>query len=170
MDIISHGLYGGAGFYKKGKKIFWLAFFIGMLPDFLSFGIFWLDTFLGFHPRPNWQAGPPAMSSIPEYVGMLYNFTHSLVIFLVVFLIILAIRKKPLWILIPWGIHILIDIPSHSSAFFPTPFLWPLSNFHFEGIGWGNPIIFVPNLIILGIIYTIIFYRKNSKNKIISKK
>jgi hypothetical protein len=163
MDIISHGLYGGAGFAKKGKKVFWLAFLIGMMPDLMSFGIFWVDTLLGFHQRPNWQAGPPAMSAIPGYVGALYDFTHSLVIFSAVFLVVWAIRKKPFWLLIPWGLHVMIDIPSHSSAFFPTPFLWPISSYHFEGIGWGNPTIFVPNVIILIAIYSVIFWKKRKK-------
>jgi hypothetical protein len=46
-----------------------------------------------------------------------------------------------LWILAAWGLHILIDIPTHSLALFPTPFLWPVSDFKVNGIGWDNPII-----------------------------
>lgn len=39
MDIISHGLYGGAVFGEKNRKQFRLAAGFGVLPDFLAFGL-----------------------------------------------------------------------------------------------------------------------------------
>ncbi len=42
MDIVSHGLWGGAAFGRKNKKSFWVAFLFGVLPDLLAFGPFFI--------------------------------------------------------------------------------------------------------------------------------
>ena len=86
MDIVSHGLWGGAAFGRKSKKNFWLAFFFGIMPDLFSFGIFSISTWLGFEERVSYKSGPPPMDAIPYYVDAFYNVTHSLVIFSLVFL------------------------------------------------------------------------------------
>jgi hypothetical protein len=166
MDVISHGLWGGGAFGRKNKKYFLYAFLIGMAPDAFSFGILMVANIFGIIPRSDWHAGPPPMESVPHFISPLYNFTHSLVIFSAVFCILLIISKKPFWPLAAWGLHILVDIPSHSFKFFPTPFLWPISNFKINGIGWGNPIIFIPNVILLAILYSYLLYKKKKATKI----
>jgi len=157
MDFISHGLWSGVAFGRKSKKYFLWSFLIGIAPDVLSFGIFMAANVLGIlgDSSASWQreAGTPPMDSIPVFVHVLYNFTHSLVIFGIVFLLVWLIWKKPVWPLLAWGLHILVDIPSHSDTFFPTPFLYPISDFHVNGINWGNPIIFFPNWILLFLAY-----------------
>ncbi len=157
MDIISHGLWGGAAFIKNGRKSFWLAFVIGMLPDLLAFGIYFLGTIVGIHPRQHF-GGRPDLASIPRYVYSLYDASHSIIVFTSVFMITWAVRGKPLWELIAWGIHIIVDIPTHSEEFFPTPFLWPVSRYTFPGISWGNPKIMFPNLIALAVVYIIMIF------------
>lgn len=154
MDIISHGLWGGAAFGRKNKKNFWTAFAIGMLPDLLAFTGPFITNLFGITSGPHYSNGRPDAATIAPYVYSIYNFSHSLVIFGVIFLAVWALRKKPLWLLGAWGLHILVDIPTHGVSFFPTPFLWPVSNFHVNGINWGNPIIFFPNLILLAVVYT----------------
>lgn len=167
MDIISHGLWGGAAFGRKNKRNFWTAFVIGMLPDLVAFSGPFITNLFGITSGPHYSDGRPDGASIAPYVYSMYNFTHSLVIFAVVFFVVWIFRKKPQWLLGAWGLHILVDIPSHASSFFPTPFLWPVSNFHVNGINWGNPIIFFPNLILLAIVYSFWGFRyfKNKKNK-----
>ncbi|MFA6973417.1 MAG: hypothetical protein WC238_01580 [Parcubacteria group bacterium] len=163
MDIISHGLWGSGVFGRKDRKSFWLTFFFGVAPDLFSFGILFVANLLGILERPDFSHGTPSPASVPQFVHVLYNYTHSLVIFLAVFLLVWFIRKKPFWLMGAWALHILIDIPSHSSAFFPTPFLWPVSNFHVNGISWGNPVVYVPNLILLAILYLWFFIAKRKK-------
>ncbi|HOW60395.1 MAG TPA: hypothetical protein P5548_02400 [Candidatus Moranbacteria bacterium] len=165
MDIISHGLYGGIAFGRKNAKDYIKAFLIGISPDIFSFGIFMAARILGFAQEIDFSKGHMDQSLIPGYVHILYGITHSLIIFFATFFAVWLIRKKPYWILGAWGLHILIDIPSHSFDFFPTPFLWPISDFMIDGIGWGNPIIFFPNVAILVIVYAIFLY-KRQKNKI----
>ena len=169
MDIISHGLWGGATFGRKSRKHFWWAFFIGTAPDLFSFGIYTFASLFNIGDQTRGQEfGQHNMSDIPAYVGSLYNVTHSLVIFLLVFGLIWFIRKKPLWLLGAWGFHILVDIPTHARSFFPTPFLWPVANFYVDGVNWENPIIFFPNLALLAFVYGawfIIWKRNKQKSQ-----
>ncbi len=149
MDIISHGLWGGVGFGRRNKRIFWLAVLFGMLPDLLSFGIFTVASMLGINTRPDWAAGPPPMELIPEYVHVLYNITHSLVTFGVVFFLLWWLARTYATPFSAYGFAVLLDIPTHSTDFFATPFLWPLSSYKFDGMSWSEPFIFFPNLVLL---------------------
>lgn len=161
MDILSHGLWGSLAFGRQTRKSFWLAFFFGIAPDLFSFGIFTAATFLGLAPHPDWSSGQhPDPSQIPAYVYALYNVTHSLVVFIAVFGMVWLLRRQPLYALSAWGLHILLDIPTHSDGFFPTPFLWPLSDFSVSGIPWSHPIIFIPNVTLLITLYLWFFVVK----------
>lgn len=153
MDIISHGLYGGVAFGRRSRKDFLIAFFFGMAPDLFSFGIFTVGAWLGIFDRPDWSAGPPPETMIPQFVHILYGWTHSFVVFAAIFGIVWLIRRKPSFLMLGWPLHILVDIPTHSSQFFPTPFLWPLSDYRLNGHPWSSPEIFIPNVILLVSLY-----------------
>jgi hypothetical protein len=153
MDIVSHGLWGAIAFGQKSRLSFWLAFMIGLAPDLLSFGILWAAATLGLSERPDFSHGTPPESSIPQYVHHLYNVTHSFIVFLIVFVLIWFFLKRPLWELSSWGLHVAVDIPTHSFAFFPTPFLWPLSDWRFDGWQWMTPTILIPNYALLSLLY-----------------
>ncbi len=164
MDIVSHGLWGGVGFGRASKPSFWLAFTFGVAPDLLSFGIFFIERIFTGEVDIN-NSHRPDLSSIPGYVSTLYNFTHSFVLFAVIFLLVWLFLKRPVIEMCAWGFHILLDIFTHSSDFFPTPFLWPLSNFKVNGVSWGHPIIFIPNLVLLALAYIWFFYSKRNRPK-----
>lgn len=153
MDIVSHGLWGAITFGRKSRPSFGLAFVIGLAPDLFSFGILWAAATLGFSEKPDFSHGTPPESTIPLYVHHLYNVTHSFVLFLLVFVLIRIVFKRPLWELAAWGLHVLVDIPTHSFTFFPTPFLWPLSDWKFDGWQWMTPTILVPNYVLLSLLY-----------------
>ncbi|MES2470831.1 MAG: hypothetical protein V4526_01190 [Patescibacteria group bacterium] len=165
MDILSHGLWGAIIWGRKNRKLFWLSFVFGIAPDLFSFGIFTAQRLFQSLVTGTWewQAGPPELSSIPQYVDTLYDITHSFVVFLVAFLIVWAIRGKirgPLWAMMAWPFHIFLDLFTHSTKFFPTPYLWPLPFAEVNGIPWSTPIIFFTNVICLVVIYAVYFYRK----------
>ena len=165
MDIISHGLWGGVAFGRQNKKTFWQAFFFGIAPDLFSFGIYTFASITGLlNPALAQRAMQHDMSQIPQFVHVLYGYTHSLVVFALAFALAWVVRKKPLTVMLAWPLHILVDIPTHAETFFPTPFLWPLSNFHFNGINWGNPVIFFPNLALLIFAYAF-WYLSKKRNK-----
>ncbi len=151
MDFVSHGLWGGAVFGRKNWREFLYAFIWGIMPDVLSFGIFAVGRFLGFYKKVDFSAGLPPMSAIPDHIARFYDITHSLIVFIMVFGLVWLIFKRPILVMLAWPLHILLDIPTHSRAFFATPFLWPLSDFRFDGIPWSHLEIYLPNLIGLAI-------------------
>ncbi len=164
MDVVAHTLWAAAAAKvvkqktKKIKSIGWAAFF-GVAPDLFAFGPFFLIQllasgwgFLSALGEPSSEAG------IPQYVKELYHISHSLIIFAVVFILIWFIRKTPYWELSAWALHILIDIPTHTSRFFPTPFLWPINNFKVSGISWANPWFMIINYGLLVLAYLYLFW------------
>lgn len=165
MDILSHGLWGALAFGRRSRSSFWLAFAIGLAPDLLSFGIFWTAGMLGYSEVPDFSNGTPPESSIPSYVHHLYNATHSFLLFLVLFLLVWLWRKRPMWELSAWGLHVLLDVPTHSYAFFPTPVLWPLFSWKFNGWQWTHPAILTPNIVLLVLLYAWYFSPSRRSNR-----
>lgn len=166
MDTLSHGLWGGIAFGRKSKRDFIAAFIFGIAPDVFSFGLFFTLSILGFAVRPEWGGGPPPVSMIPEYVHVLYNITHSIVIFAAVFFLVSMVLKRPYMPLLAWLLHILVDIPTHSTAFFPTPFLWPFFEaIRVDGVPWSRPYIFIPNVLLLIALYLWYFVIKPRRQK-----
>ena len=144
---------GALVFGRKGRTSFWLAFGIGLAPDLFSFGILWIAATLGLSPKPDFSHGTPPASTIPPYVHHLYDVTHSFVVSLAMFAILWLVMKRPVWELGAWGLHVLVHIPTHSFAFFPTPFLWPLSDWKFDGWQWNQSTILIPNFTVLLLLY-----------------
>ena len=168
MDIISHGLWGSIAFGRKNKRDFWLGFIFGISPDLFSFSIF---SFVNLFRIGERSFGIMDPSSIPIYVHDLYNMTHSLIVFSVVFALVWMIIKRPLWPMLAWPLHILLDIFTHSTEFFPTPFLWPLVSYRFDGVSWGTPAIFFTNLALLVFAYSMwLIQRYLRKKKLIKIK
>ena len=154
MDIFAHGLWSYAIFHNK--KYVWWATLFGVLPDILSFGIlFFVNIF-----KNNFHRGLPQIETLPKWLFVAYNFTHSLVLFIVILLVIFLITKNWYWPLLAWAIHILIDIPTHSTRFFPTPFLWPISSYVFNGISWATPWFMLVNYGSLIIVFILIYVKK----------
>ena len=165
MDILSHGLWGGIAFGRGNHPSYWLAFVIGLAPDLLSFGILYGAVTLGMADAPDFSHGTPPESTIPQYVNYLYDVTHSFLVFLLVFLLVWRVRRRPLWELAAWGLHVLVDVPTHSFAFFPTPVFWPLSNWKFDGWQWMTPAILVSNYLLLAICYACFALRSAGSHK-----
>lgn len=158
MDIVSHGLWGGVGFGRKDRRTFRLAALFGMLPDLLSFGVHTGAVLIGLAPRTEWSHGPPPMDAIPAYVYTLYDITHSLIVFSCAFALLWVCARRYAAPFLAYGFAVLLDIPTHNTDFFATPFLWPLSDFRINGIPWDEPVIFIPNVLALGAAY-FLWYR-----------
>ena len=149
MDIVSHGLWGSAAFGRKNRRAFLLAFLFGVMPDFVAFAPYFIGAWLGIIAVPGLPREPPDPALIPGFVYQIYNVSHSLIVFAIAFCLLWVLFRCPFWEMSAWGLHILFDIPFHTSRFFPTPFLWPLSNLKAGGISWAEPIVFFPNVILL---------------------
>jgi membrane-bound metal-dependent hydrolase YbcI (DUF457 family) len=161
MDTLSHGLWGGIALGRASRRSFWTAFGFGIAPDLFSFGLVFANGLLT-HGLDffNGLGHPPDPALIPAYVHQLYNATHSLVVFAVVFALVWLWRGQPMLELGAWGLHIVVDIFTHSEAFFPTPFLWPLSEARVNGLPWSDPRIFFSNVVLLAALYGWFYYRR----------
>lgn len=125
MDPIVHGVISGLIATKK-KERNWkqlLPFIVyGVLPDFYTIFIFGL-------------AAVGIKSGVfDDMFFSFYNVTHSLIIWLAVWLIISLGWRRIYWPVSMWGLHIVLDIVSHQTIL--TPILWPLSDFKING--WFN--------------------------------
>jgi hypothetical protein len=152
MDVFSHGLWTAAiaktANQKKEKTLrTWVVVIFGVFPDVFAFAAAFV--FMGYlelvgrkNPFTLRSTGvEPPISQEPFILRLthyFYDFSHSLFIFFIIFGLVAWYYKKPIWEMGGWLLHILIDIPTHSFAFFPTPFLWPISNFKVNGTHWGT--------------------------------
>ncbi|MFH1145645.1 MAG: hypothetical protein V1707_01630 [bacterium] len=176
MDILAHGLWTGAcavGAKRKWKElsvrqsVFW-----GIAPDLLSFTVlfFWFvgslllgDLPLGHFPSPD-SFEPSQAVTLPifQLTDLLYSISHSVVVFIIVFGLVWLFKRKPRWELFGWLFHIVIDIFTHEYAFYPTPFLWPLSDLKVDGYSWARPWFMVINYLLLAGVYGWMVYKKRS--------
>lgn len=161
MDIFSHGLYGGVAFGRKSKRDYITAFLFGIGPDLFAFGPFFFLVFLGLANWPVVNFEPPYHNpTIPQYVNTFYQFSHSFIIYALFFALFWYLGKKDFAKLtLGWPLHILVDIPTHTTGFFPTPFLWPISHFNVNGVPWSSPFIFVTNVIVLVLLYMLWYFK-----------
>lgn len=157
MDTLAHGLWTNVMYRRQRAVDRWWAIFFGVVPDLLSFGPFFVTRIL----HNSLSRGRPSIASIPAYVSIIYNYTHSAVIWLVVFgLVVLWRRGRVWWPLVAWLVHILIDIGTHTYEFFPTPFLFPLSPWKANVINWADPTFMFANYSLLALVYLVDIYRK----------
>ncbi|OHA01763.1 MAG: hypothetical protein A3C11_00195 [Candidatus Sungbacteria bacterium RIFCSPHIGHO2_02_FULL_49_12] len=160
MDIVAHALWSGAIYNKK--RVWWAVFF-GVAPDLFSFGIFTVGRLLSgrlFSPAIVYGDIPRHLV-VPTYVHALYDVTHSVLIWAVLFSIGWFYFQRIPWEFTAWALHIVIDIPTHSLEFFPTPFLWPLPQpFFIDGTSWATPWFLVLNYAAIAGVYICVYVRK----------
>lgn len=177
MDIISHALWSGALFksinlkLKRKKFNFWYASFWGIFPDIFAFIIPYVIWFFALISGKALLSGilqAEATTAAFQYYSLvetLYNISHSIIIFLMIFLIAWIIFRKPIWVMFGWLLHIIMDIFTHIKGHFPTPILWPISNFKFDGlIYWREPWFMIVDVLLLIMVYWIIL-KKEKKRK-----
>lgn len=173
MDVPAHALWTNIVWRlaKQPKKTaLWAAFF-GILPDLIAFGYFvpmliFRTLFFGEN-YPNLEkingTYQFVQSRVPEYIHVLYNFSHSLVVFLLLFILIAIIRRGNLYLpILAWPLHILIDIFTHGPSSFPTPYLFPFHSPFLGLTGWANFYFLSTNYLAIVIVYIwfYLFYKK----------
>jgi hypothetical protein len=163
MEIVAHGLWAAAAAItaKRSARIrvrvawtvWWAAF-----PDVLAFGPpvvvgLWLRLAGGLDARsasgrllPRFHIGLP-----------LYQAGHSLIVFLVVFVLTSILARRVVFELLGWLTHIAIDIPTHSHSCYATRFLWPVSDFRIDGIAWWTPWFWAATYVALAAVYFVLW-------------
>ena len=177
MDIFAHTLWTAAGAkkgneiaeHKKGKfhiNVAWAAFW-GVFPDLFAFTWPFLIRFyylanggLALNKFFGRRIEGAVYDNGLSIAHTLYNYSHSLVIWALVFGAVWLFYKRPRYELLGWALHILIDIPSHVLSFFPTPFLFPISDYKFShGIQWSNQYFMMVNYTLLCLVWGRILLR-----------
>lgn len=155
MDTLAHLLWTFIFFYKT--KYLPLGLIIGVVPDLLSWGIYLVYRIFKHMPFDK-----PDLALVPKWVFTLYGITHSIFVFALVCIVVFILWKEWAIVLLPWLIHILMDIPTHTREFLGTPFLWPFSKWLFPGMSWGTLWFMLINytLIIILMLFTI-FKKEN---------
>jgi hypothetical protein len=178
MDTFAHGIAGALFFSRSGyagllfggnetepkpRSFDWtlpVAAFFGVLPDLMSF------SYVVFKHVFNGGRGKPPVESIPDWVFTAYNMTHSLFIVSAVILMLFLLNR---WLGISscaWSWHVICDIPTHSRAYFPTPFLYPFSDFTVDGISFMHPPIFISYWSFLIISAVLLLWLKQPKKMV----
>ncbi len=166
MDIFAHALWTNLAYYKKYrenlKDRLWAVFF-GIMPDIISFTPATVYAFFHFGKNKLIQLASSGQWAF-VWARESYSYTHSLISFIVVVAIVMAIRKgKFYWPLLGWMFHIVIDIFTHPD-FYSTPFLHPLSGFkNHYGISWADSHFMFINYGLLIMFYIFIFYFKRQR-------
>jgi hypothetical protein len=175
MDILAHMLwanYGARGLNKKLEEkkrgrisLAWTTFW-GVFPDLFAFTIpFCIVLFNVIFKGQSLEAmrNHHGLTNGFDIASFLYQFSHSLIIWAVVFSVVWILSRRPRLVLLGWLLHILIDIPSHAGNFYPTPFLFPISDYRFlHGVSWANPTYMIVNYSLL-LIFGLYFFSKRSK-------
>lgn len=161
MDTLSHTLWGYAALRTRGVTAARWGALAGAAPDLLYFlpskaeqiwekG--WEGLLIGSQ-RGIWrQEGPPLPPELVEAYGRYYVYTHSLVIlaFGVLAAWLLGFRRL-VWLSLPYGLHVLMDVPTHER--YLTPIFYPLSSWTVTGLAWSDPLVFFPNWIALATVH-----------------
>jgi hypothetical protein len=160
MDVLAHGLWTNIMYKvipktRNDRKTTYWGIAFGVLPDLASFTpVFIFAFYEAIFKGRQLFAGPPTNDNpMFQYAVESYNFTHSFVIWLAVTVLVWLIVRKFPWILLGWVLHIVIDIFSHTEAFFATPFLFPISGFKISAVSWAHPIFMTINYGLLIILY-----------------
>jgi hypothetical protein len=185
MDIFAHGLWTYAAAKAINKKLetkkkkplnALFTTFLGIFPDLFAFTLpfLWIVVnlalgnfhFSDFSYARLHNTEPPVGNSFWLWAlpHSLYDISHSLLTFLLVFGILYLVLKRPVWELGGWLLHLLIDIPTHSYQFYPTPIFWPISGWKFGGISWATPWFMILNYSAILIVYAILFFRRKKKS------
>ena len=158
MDIFAHALWTAAGAVPLRRRVrrpihLGWAVFWGVFPDVFSFAIpavvriWWYATGVTSSLRPDAKSGQHF-----QFVWQLYYGSHSLVVFAAVFGIVWVVARRPVLELLGWGLHILIDIPTHTGIF-ALHFLWPFSSYGISGVRWESGWFMAANYGALVVVY-----------------
>jgi LexA-binding, inner membrane-associated putative hydrolase len=173
MDIFAHALWTGAALaviqrHRPVARLTAVATVVmAALPDLVHLlpMIAW-NLLGGGSAALLWQyvvALPGLEPSVPPTITLLTHHLHcifhsAIVASLISLLIWLASHR--LWLpLLGWWSHILIDVPTHSADFYPSPVLYPITQRGYDGVAWNIPWFMVANYSALCVVALYLLWR-----------
>ena len=153
MDIVAHGLWAGIGIliarqrWKVTPRTAWLTLLLAILPDVFHLFpvlIWWVlgqgsFTVVWAYAVPVAGHQPPLPPLIEILTFHLHCVLHSALVAAAATLILFVIKRKFWGPLLGWYLHIVIDVFTHSKAYFPSPVFYPISSYGFDGLAWPTP-------------------------------
>ena len=166
MDIVAHALWAGAGLVALGRtravpqRQLLAGMGLAALPDVMHMlpGVAWWllgqGSFASVHgyalALPGAEPAAPAMVEL--WAHHLHCTMHSAIVAALLTLMVWAIWRT-FWLpLLGWWSHIVIDVPTHSADFYPSPVLYPLTQRGFDGLAWNTPWFVVMNYVALALV------------------
>lgn len=154
-SIVSHGIIGYLLFGYEG--IFW-----STLPDIIGFSRYFsrigYDYLKNIDKKKfNW----PNPNLMDQTDWKLYDISHSLIFW---FTMLFIFKRKEIYAAI---ISVLLDVFLHEKKEWRGPkFLYPISEYNFNGIRWDSPLGMTITFTIIIILFNL---SNNQKNKLIHK-
>jgi membrane-bound metal-dependent hydrolase YbcI (DUF457 family) len=165
MDVVAHGLWAGLGVAVAARR--WpvssrtalATVGLATLPDlaqllpllvaalFDGSGVRILSAYAAALPGFDPTLPPPVALALHH----LHCTMHSAVVAALVTLALWAVRRAFWWPLLGWWSHIVIDVFTHSSEYYPSPVLYPITDRGFDGIAWPTPWFMALNYAVLGV-------------------
>jgi len=140
VDILAHSLWALALAGAAPRKVRprmrlpWAAAW-GILPDLATFAVPAVVRIWRLATGASKSLLPDGSGPRFDWVWNVYNGTHSAFVLAVVFGAVRLILRRPVWEMLGWALHILIDVFTHNGLF-AVQFLWPLSAIHVNGARW----------------------------------
>ena len=167
MDILAHSLWASAGLAVAQRHVTLprrtvvATIVLAALPDvfhLLPILAWWLwadGTWATVMAYSN--ALPGQEPWLPPLVKMLSHHLHCLMHSAVVcgaVTLALWAWQRSLWIpLLGWWSHIVIDVFTHSADYYPSPVLYPLTYWGFNGVAWNTPWFQAVNYGLLAVVF-----------------
>lgn len=171
MDPFSHALWSVVVFNKLKKQLFWVMLF-GIFPDLISNIPFlvWKSVYFYVLGLPvtdvvfrDWFLLVPPQ--IYSFFTTIYDTSHSLIVFLLIFSLIFFLNKRRFWWpILAWGLHIGLDSFSHANTIeHGVRIFWPVSNLYVGLFMWSSLPFMLVNAAALAAAGLILFIRNRKK-------
>ena len=171
MDVFSHALWAGAAAVAlRRRRHDWSR---GDVAAAMAFGA--APDLVGLLPVTAWAIGTASPSTaIREYVAAipgtepsmapwarlaehhLHCAAHSVLVAGLAALLAWRWRPRLLRGFTGWWLHLGLDVPTHSEAFYAVTLFYPLTEWSFDGIAWTTPWLLGANWVALALTYAVL--------------
>ncbi len=179
MDIAAHALWAAAGgawalrrrFIDREELVATVA--LAVLPDLAQFLplIAWVMVGTGsWHVLPTFALAMPGHEPpLPHWVALTSHHLHCLLhsgVIAGIATLTLSIGLGRMWLpLLGWWSHIVIDVFTHSSGYYPVPVLYPLNDWAFDGIAWTQPRMIIGNYLLLLVAWGLVWRGSSRRSR-----
>jgi len=175
MDILAHALWAAVGTtvaarrFRVGRRTAAATVALAVLPDVLhalpiaAWVVFGEGTAAALvdYAVATMGTEPALPATVAAVTDHIHCVTHSAVVASALTLLT-WMATRTLWIpLLGWWCHIVIDVFTHSSQFYPSPVLYPFTMRGFDGLAWNTPWFIAVNYASLAVVWVCLLRTRN---------